>query len=35
VAEIALILDNTEAMVKYYLHAGRSKMINILMGDVR
>jgi RNA polymerase sigma-70 factor, ECF subfamily len=29
VQEIALILDTTEAMVKYYLHTGRSKMINV------
>jgi len=32
VAEIAIIIDNTEAMVKYYLHTGRSKMINIFDG---
>jgi RNA polymerase sigma-70 factor (ECF subfamily) len=30
--EIARILDCTEAMVKYYLHSGRSKMINIFDG---
>lgn len=29
VKEIAEIIDNTEAMVKYYLHVGRSKMIEI------
>ncbi|MDN5205306.1 RNA polymerase sigma factor [Fulvivirgaceae bacterium BMA10] len=29
VKEIAEIIDNTEAMVKYYLHIGRSKMIEI------
>ena len=27
--EIALIIDNTEAMVKYYLRAGRGKMIDV------
>jgi len=27
--EIALIIDNTEAMVKYYLRAGRGKMIEV------
>ncbi|MDP4245242.1 MAG: RNA polymerase sigma factor [Bacteroidota bacterium] len=32
VAEIAQILDTTEAMVKYYLHAGRSKLIDIFEG---
>jgi RNA polymerase sigma-70 factor (ECF subfamily) len=32
VAEIATILDTTEAMVKYYLHTGRSKMIGIFDG---
>jgi RNA polymerase sigma-70 factor (ECF subfamily) len=32
VSEIVLILDTTEAMVKYYLHVGRSKMINIFDG---
>src|SRR4029078_5669145 len=32
VAEITTILNTTEAMVKYYLHAGRSKMINIFEG---
>ena len=32
VNEIALILATTEAMVKYYLHAGRSKMISIFDG---
>lgn len=30
--EISLILDTTEAMVKYYLHTGRSKMISIFDG---
>jgi RNA polymerase sigma-70 factor (ECF subfamily) len=29
VNEIAQIIDATEAMVKYYLHAGRAKMIGI------
>ncbi len=29
VKEIAQILDQTDAMVKYYLHTGRSKMIEI------
>ncbi len=29
VSEITTILDTTEAMVKYYLHTGRTKMINI------
>ncbi|HTA28239.1 MAG TPA: RNA polymerase sigma factor, partial [Bacteroidia bacterium] len=32
VNEIATILDTTEAMVKYYLHTGRSKMISIFDG---
>jgi RNA polymerase sigma-70 factor, ECF subfamily len=32
VAEIVEIIDNTEAMVKYYLHTGRSKMIEIFEG---
>ena len=32
VAEISTILDTTEAMVKYYLHTGRSKMIHIFEG---
>ena len=32
VSEIATILDTTEAMVKYYLHTGRSKMIGIFDG---
>lgn len=32
VGEIATILDTTEAMVKYYLHTGRSKMINVFNG---
>lgn len=32
VSEITTILDTTEAMVKYYLHTGRSKMINIFDG---
>ena len=29
VKEIAAILDQTDAMVKYYLHVGRSKMIEV------
>src|SRR5450432_2010936 len=32
VGEIVQILDTTEAMVKYYLHAGRSKMITVFEG---
>lgn len=32
VSEITMILDSTEAMVKYYLHTGRSKMIKIFDG---
>jgi RNA polymerase sigma-70 factor (ECF subfamily) len=32
VSEIAQIIDNTEAMVKYYLHSGRTKMIGIFEG---
>lgn len=32
VSEIATILEITEAMVKYYLHTGRSKMISIFDG---
>ncbi|MCW3084854.1 MAG: polymerase, sigma-24 subunit, subfamily [Bacteroidetes bacterium] len=32
VSEITTILDTTEAMVKYYLHTGRSKMISIFEG---
>ena len=32
VSEIATILDTTEAMIKYYLHTGRSKMISIFDG---
>lgn len=32
VNEITTILDTTEAMVKYYLHTGRSKMINVFDG---
>jgi RNA polymerase sigma-70 factor (ECF subfamily) len=32
VSEVAVILNTTEAMVKYYLHTGRSKMINIFEG---
>lgn len=32
VAEITSILETTEAMVKYYLHTGRSKMVNIFEG---
>lgn len=34
VSEIAIILNTTEAMVKYYLHTGRSKMISILRENV-
>ncbi|AUD01901.1 RNA polymerase sigma factor [Spirosoma pollinicola] len=30
--EIAQILDSTEAMVKYYLHTGRAKMIHVFEG---
>ena len=30
--EIATILDTTEEMVKYYLHTGRSKMIDVFDG---
>ncbi len=32
VKEIAEILDNTEAMIKYYLHVARSKMVEIFQG---
>lgn len=32
VAEISEILETTEAMVKYYLHTGRSKMVTIFEG---
>lgn len=32
VNEITQILDTTEAMVKYYLHTGRSKMITVFEG---
>lgn len=32
VAEISIILVTTEAMVKYYLHTGRSKMVTIFEG---
>jgi RNA polymerase sigma-70 factor, ECF subfamily len=32
VDEIALIIDNTEAMVKYYLHSARTKMVKIFDG---
>jgi len=32
VHEIAQIIANTEAMVKYYLHTGRSKMVQIFEG---
>ncbi|MBK9480136.1 MAG: RNA polymerase sigma factor [Bacteroidetes bacterium] len=32
VAEISEILETTEAMVKYYLHTSRSKMVNIYEG---
>lgn len=32
VSEVAIILGSNEAMIKYYLHTGRSKMINIFEG---
>lgn len=32
VKEIAQIIDQTEAMIKYYLHTGRSKMIDVFEG---
>lgn len=32
ITEIVSILDTTEAMVKYYLHTGRSKMITVFDG---
>lgn len=32
VSEIVQILDSTEAMVKYYLHTGRSKLVTIFEG---
>jgi RNA polymerase sigma-70 factor (ECF subfamily) len=32
VAEITQILESTEAMIKYYLHTGRTKMINLFDG---
>ncbi len=32
ISEIVEILQTTEAMVKYYLHTGRSKMVNIFEG---
>ena len=32
VVEIAVIIGNTEAMVKYYLHTARSKMIKVFEG---
>jgi RNA polymerase sigma-70 factor (ECF subfamily) len=32
VSEIVQIVDNTEAMVKYYLHTARSKMIQLFDG---
>jgi RNA polymerase sigma-70 factor (ECF subfamily) len=32
VKEIAQILDTTKAMIKYYLHTGRSKMIDVFEG---
>lgn len=32
VSEITTILNSTEAMVKYYLHTGRNKMISIFEG---
>ena len=32
VSEVATIIDTSEAMVKYYLHNGRAKMIDIFDG---
>jgi RNA polymerase sigma-70 factor (ECF subfamily) len=32
VKEISVILNTTEAMIKYYLHTGRSKMISVFEG---
>ncbi len=32
VSEIATIIDTTDAMVKYYLHTGRAKMISVFDG---
>lgn len=32
VEEVATILNTTEAMAKYYLHTGRSKMVNVFDG---
>jgi len=32
ISEIVQILDSTEPMIKYYLHTGRTKMINIFEG---
>jgi RNA polymerase sigma-70 factor (ECF subfamily) len=32
VSEIVTILNSTEAMIKYYLHTGRSKMVNVFEG---
>lgn len=32
ISEISTILNTTEAMIKYYLHTGRSKMIDIFEG---
>jgi len=32
ISEIAIILSGNEAMVKYYLHSGRTKMINVFDG---
>lgn len=32
VAEIAIIIEQTDAMVKYYLHRSRSKMVDIFEG---
>lgn len=32
VAEVAKIIDTTEAMVKYYLHTGRARMMDIFDG---
>jgi RNA polymerase sigma-70 factor (ECF subfamily) len=32
IVEIAEIVDSNEAMVKYYLHSGRTKMVSIFEG---
>ncbi|MCF8325314.1 MAG: RNA polymerase sigma factor [Leadbetterella sp.] len=32
VSEITIIMDNSEAMVKYYLHTARTKMVDIFEG---